>query len=41
MLTSFRAMARSCCPQYIEENGEEHFDLNLVGTGSFKFVSTN
>ncbi|WBU57897.1 ABC transporter substrate-binding protein [Paracoccus sediminicola] len=26
-------------PQYIEENGEEHFDLNPVGTGPFKFVS--
>lgn len=26
-------------PKYIEENGEEHFDMNPVGTGPFKFVS--
>ncbi|WP_099868145.1 ABC transporter substrate-binding protein [Pararhizobium haloflavum] len=26
-------------PQYIEENGEDHFDMNPVGTGPFKFVS--
>ena len=26
-------------PQYIEENGQEHFDMNPVGTGPFKFVS--
>ncbi|GAD56315.1 ABC transporter substrate-binding protein [Limimaricola cinnabarinus] len=26
-------------PQYIEDNGQEHFDMNPVGTGPFKFVS--
>lgn len=26
-------------PDYIEEMGEEHFNLNPVGTGPFKFVS--
>ena len=26
-------------PQYIEENGEEYFDLHPVGTGPFQFVS--
>lgn len=26
-------------PDYIEEMGEDHFDLNPVGTGPFKFVS--
>ncbi|WOI57127.1 ABC transporter substrate-binding protein [Palleronia sp. LCG004] len=28
-------------PDYIEEMGEEHFDLNPVGTGPFQFVSYN
>ena len=26
-------------PDYIEEEGQEHFDMNPVGTGPFKFVS--
>jgi peptide/nickel transport system substrate-binding protein len=26
-------------PKYIEEHGEDHFNLNPVGTGAFKFVS--
>jgi len=28
-------------PDYIEEMGEEHFNLNPVGTGPFRFVSYN